>query len=152
MPDGYDRAKAWEQIVAFLRVCAPLAAANGATIVIEPLRSQESNIINSVAEGAQLARDVDRPAIQLLVDGFHWAVNDRSIEAIVDNGPILRHAHIATTPNRRPPGAEECDLATFFQALKKSGYDARISIEGKIENPELELPAALKIMKALWER
>ncbi len=149
IPDGFDRDEAHRQILAFCRMAAPLAAAEGVTIAIEPLNRQDCNVLTSVRESADLVREVDHPAIRLLVDAWHWATDDRSIEAIVAHGPLLAHVHIATYPTRLPPGAEPFDLAPFFAALREGGYNGRVSIEGKIPDPARDLPRALAVMRNL---
>lgn len=149
IPDGFDRDRAHGQIVAFCRMLAPIAEAHGVTVVVEPLNQGECNVLTSVAESANLVNEVNHPALRLLVDGYHWLKDDGAVEAIVSNGPLLVHAHVATVPNRLPPGAEECDLETFFTALRNAGYDGCISFEGRCPEPEAQLPKALEVMKSL---
>ena len=146
VPDGFPRDAAWEQLVDFCNMLGPLALTHGVTIAIEPLNRGDCNVLTSVGEGARLARQVDHPAIRLLVDSYHWAKDGDSFEDLVQAGPLLAHAHIATLANRRPPGAEAYDFTRFFEALRLSGYDGRISIEGQIEDASAELPAALDIL------
>jgi sugar phosphate isomerase/epimerase len=148
IPDGFDRAQAWQQLVDFCRMMAPIAEAHKVIVVVEPLNLTETNVINTVSEGARLVRDVNHPNIRLLVDGYHWARDNDTLEGILDNASLLAHAHIATVDGRRPPRPGD-DCADFFAALKKAGYQGRLSIEGNIENPQKELPQALKIMQAL---
>ncbi|MFW6155260.1 MAG: sugar phosphate isomerase/epimerase family protein [Planctomycetota bacterium] len=149
IPDGFDRDEAHRQIVAFCRMAGPLAAAQGVTIAVEPLNQRACNVLTSVQESADLVREVNHPAIRLLVDAWHWATDDHSIEAIVANGRLLAHVHIATYPTRLPPGAEPFDWAPFFAALREGGYNGRISIEGKIPDPPRDLPRALAVMRSL---
>lgn len=54
VPDGFSREAAFEQLVDFGRRIAPEARAHGITVAIEPLRREETNIINSAAEGLKL--------------------------------------------------------------------------------------------------
>jgi sugar phosphate isomerase/epimerase len=44
---------------------------------------------------------------------------------------LIKHVHIATRDNRKPPGFEPCDFGAFFQALQEIGYDGRVSIESR---------------------
>lgn len=150
IPDGFDRKKAWGQIVDFTRMIAPIAGEHGILIVIEPLNAKESNVLNTVAESARLAAEVNHPAVQLLVDGFHWARDNDSAEDILKNGRILKHAHIGTPQNRLVPGVEEFDFGPFFAALRKANYRGRISVEAKIPEPEKDLARALALMRG-WE-
>jgi len=129
IPDGFDRAQAYNQLVTFGRMLAPTCADHGVTIAVEPLNRAETNVLNSVSEGLQYVKDVNHPAFRLLVDAYHWAKENEPPEDIITAGPWLAHAHIATYANRLPPGAEACDFGPFFAALKQAGYDQRISVE-----------------------
>jgi sugar phosphate isomerase/epimerase len=148
IPDGFDPARAWQQMVAFCQWLGPEAGNYGVTIAIEPLNRAETNILNTVGEGARLVRQVAHPNIRLLVDGYHWAKDADTLAGILDNADLLVHAHVATVEGRRPPNSGD-DCAAFFAALKQAGYTGRVSIEGSIEAPETELPIALEIMRAL---
>ncbi len=148
IPEGFDRAQAFRQLVHFGQMAAAHAEKHRVTLVVEPLNKAETNVLNTVAEGAEFVRAVNHPNLQLLVDGFHWAKDNESVEGIFQNSSLLRHAHIATVDGRRPPRIGD-DCALFLQTLKKTGYNQRISIEGQIAHPTEELPAALSIMRAI---
>jgi sugar phosphate isomerase/epimerase len=150
IPDGFDPTHAWQQLVQFCRWMGPVAQRHGVTVVVEPLNRAETNVINTVGDGAELVRQSGHPNIRLLVDGYHWAKDGDALEGILDNAALLAHAHIATVEGRRPPRPGD-DCATFIAALKQAGYNQRVSIEGNIANPVEELPQALKVMKALWK-
>ncbi len=131
IPDGFDRQRAWGQLIDFGRMLGPVAERHGVTIAVESLNKGETNVLNATADCARYVREADHPSVRLLVDGYHWALEHESVADIVAAGPLLCHAHIATYQTRRAPGAEPCDFGPFFQALKDGGYDGRISIEGK---------------------
>ena len=151
IPDGFDRARAWAQLVDFGRLIGPLAVDHGVTIAVEPLNYAECNVLNTVAESAQYVRDVaesaqyvrdvaesaqyvrdvDHPGVRLLVDAYHWARNEEPADAIVAAGPLLVHAHIATYANRLAPGQEPCDFAPFFAALRNADYVGALSVEAR---------------------
>ena len=147
IPDGFDTQAAHEQLVSFCSMAGPVARHHGVTVVIEPLNRAECNVLNSVGECAALVREVDHPAIRLLVDTYHMLRDGDSYQDIAANGDILSHAHIATVPNRLAPGAEPCDFTPFFYALKEARYSGRVSIEGKIPSPDTDLPVSLALMR-----
>ncbi len=136
IPDGFDRKQAWAQLVRFGQMIGPIATDHGVTIAVEPLRHAECNVLNTVAESAQYVREIDDPGVRLLVDAYHWAQNGEPVESIIDAGPLLVHAHIATYENRLAPGQEECDFQPFFDALKAAGYSGRLSVEARWEIEE----------------
>ena len=148
VPEGFDRARAEGQIAAFLRRLAPVARRHGVVIVIEPLRTGECNILNTVAECARLTRLVDDKAIRLLVDGYHWACNGEPETDIAAAAPLFRHMHVATKANRRPPGAEPCEaLPRFLRTVREIGHGGRMSVEGRIAENGAELPVAARLLR-----
>jgi sugar phosphate isomerase/epimerase len=147
IPNGFDRERGWDQLVRFGRMIGPIAADHGVTVAVEPLRHAECNILNTVAESAQYVHDVDHPGVRLLVDAYHWAQNGEPAQSIIDAGPLLVHAHIATYENRLAPGQEECDFEPFFDALTTTEYEGRLSIEARWEIDERSALAARKALR-----
>ena len=151
LPDGWPKEKADEQFVALLSRIGPLAEKHGVKIAVEPLARVECNYINTVDEGAALARASGSPAVGVLADSYHWARNEETAETILAAKGVLFHAHLATMPNRKAPGMESYDFVPFFRALLAAGYDGRVSIEGGLPPPETRvagLRAALDILRA----
>ena len=152
VPEGFDMSRARDQIVEFARMFAPIAAENGVTVALEPLQKADCNIVTTVGEGAGIVRDVGHPAFRLLVDSYHWGRDDDSAEDIVKCGPLFAHVHTATVESRIPPGAEACShIEPFFRALRESGYNGRISIEGRIAEHHAALMPAHIYMRQLME-
>lgn len=147
IPDGFERSTAWEQIAAFCRGMAPLAEKHGVTVAVEPLNRAECNVLTTVAESARLVRQVDHPALRLLVDAYHLLKDGDSLEDVVANADLLAHVHVATLPNRLAPALEECDLSPFFQALRRAGYHGRISFEGNLPGDWQDLRKSLAWMR-----
>ncbi|MEL7237383.1 MAG: sugar phosphate isomerase/epimerase family protein [Planctomycetota bacterium] len=154
VPEGFDRGEALAQIVEFLRMAGAVADTHGVTIAVEPLRSQECNILNSLAEAMEVVRAVDSPAVKCLVDSYHHWSEDEPTEAIVKAGDAIAHVHVADLDGRVAPG-ESGDVAeqyrVFFGALKQIGYDGRVSIEGSVTFEPEALERTLKFMKAQWD-
>ena len=129
IPDGFSKAEAEEQFVTLLKGMGPIAAEHGITIVIEPLRSGETNFINSVREGTAICKKVDHPNICVLADFYHMAMEGEDAGAIVEAGSLLRHCHIAECEGRTCPGVHGDDFTPYFEALEEISYEGNISIE-----------------------
>ena len=148
VPDGFSKDEAVNQLVDFCRRIAPVARENGITIVLEPLRRQETNIINTAREGLALVRAVDRPEIRLLVDYYHLAEEGENAEVIAEAGPLLAHAHIAN-PNGRvyPLSPDESAYGGFFSNLCKIGYQGRLSVEASTTDFAAQAPRAIALLR-----
>lgn len=143
IPDGFDRAEARRQFVALLRRLGPVAEANGIVIAVEPLNRDETNFINTVAEGAAIVREAGHPNVRLLADIYHMLRENEGPDALVAAGPLLRHVHVAERERRTPPGAAGDDFRPYLRALRRAGYAGAISIECGWSDLAAQLPAAL---------
>ena len=148
VPEGFSREEAFAQLVAFGKRIAPEARANGLTIVIEPLRRQESNIINTAAEGFELVKAVNDPNFELLIDFYHLASEKEDPAIILQAREHLRHLHMANPQGRVfPLKWDEFDYAPFFANLRKIGYAGRISIEASSKDLPVEGPLAIALLR-----
>lgn len=132
IPDGFDRNIAEEQFINVLRLCGDIGAEHNIEIVIEPLQSGETNLIHTVAQGIDCYHRTNHPNVKCLADFYHVFMSGESLEAIENSNGLIRHAHIAR-PNadRRMPSIKELDTCrSWALALKKCGYDMRLSLEG----------------------
>lgn len=148
VPDGFSREEAFTQLVDFCRRVAPAARENGITIVVEPLRKQETNIINTAREGLALVKAVDRPEIRLLVDYYHLAEEGENPDIIAEAGPLLAHTHIANPTGRvYPLKPDEAAYGGFFANLCKIGYEGRMSVEASTKDFASEAPQSLALLR-----
>jgi len=70
-PPGFPWTPPGGRSWSFLQHLGPMAAQRGLTIAIEPINRQEANIVTLASEGLRLAREVNHPQVQLLVDYYH---------------------------------------------------------------------------------
>ena len=148
VPDGFPKEEAFKQLVAFGKRIAPEAKAQGITVVIEPLRKQETNIINTTAEGLELVNAVADPNFELLVDFYHLASEKEDPTIILRARDHIRHLHMANPQGRVFPLAwDEFDYAPFFANLRQIGYAGRISIEASSKDVPSEAPRAIELLR-----
>ena len=147
IPEGFDRGEAEKQFLQVLKGMAPAAEKYGVKIAIEPLQTAETNFINTVKEGAELARKAGSDNICVLADIFHMARMEESPDDIVEAADKLVHCHIAECKERTAPGVFGDDFTPYFKALKKIGYTGRISFECSWQDIETQLPKAVSVMK-----
>ena len=151
-----DIEKATDQFADFCRKLAErVSDLKTTTVVIEPLRPYESNIINYVRIATQIAREINSPRIKVLADIFHMMMGKDDPEAIVYANKDLLHCHIASYATRSFPDSDKNDaerFKPFFEALRTIGYDKAISCEcgwGEKEDFAKNLETALELMHSL---
>ncbi|MBZ5601956.1 MAG: sugar phosphate isomerase/epimerase [Acidobacteriia bacterium] len=132
VPPGFSRDEAWEQIKTFLRRAGEIARAKQITIGIEPLRKQESNIINTGAEALRLVDAVNHPHVKMIIDYYHLRVEKEDPEIVRHARNQIVHLHFANPQGRRWPreSAEDPEYGRFFSILKEIDYQGGLSIEG----------------------
>lgn len=129
---GETHATARARLLDFLAAAARLAETHGVTYCIEPLSAHETGLVNTVAEAAELVREVGSPALRTMIDcsaaGRSEAV---PIPELIDTWlPTGLLAHIQVNdPNRRAPGQGDMRFAPIFAALKRHGYDGTVAVE-----------------------
>ncbi len=127
-----NKEKAYEQFAEVLGLVGDLAKKYGITVVVEPLNTGETNLINTVAEGLELCKKVNRDNVKGLADFFHVYKSGESLDAIRNEGKNLGHLHLARANDDRAMPYEE-DIPTikeWAKAVKESGYEGRLSLEG----------------------
>ena len=124
-------------------------------VVIEPLRPNESNIVNYVFQGLAICREIASPRLAQLADIYHMMMGGDEPRSIVDAGTLLRHVHIADYQTRMFPGFDKHEtwrLKPFFAALKAVGYTGGVSCEcswGDAKDFAKNAKTAIETMKGL---
>lgn len=148
IPSGMRYQDAFSQLVEVTKILGQIASEYAIQIVIEPLNRQETNLINSLTEGAALEAMVGLANVGLLADAFHMRKEGQSMSDIALVAPLM-HAHIATLDGRRYPLHADEEVMEFFAALRESGYDQSVSIEGKSEDWQKDAMTSLAVMRSL---
>jgi sugar phosphate isomerase/epimerase len=153
VPNGFPKDDAFRQLVDFGRRAADEARSRNITIAIEPLRRQETNIINSAAEGLDLVNAVNHPNFQLMIDFYHLASEGEDPAVVLRARDHLRHLHMANPQGRVfPLASDEYDYAPFFANLRAIGYDRRISVEATAKDLAVEAPRAIALLRRAFGR
>jgi len=145
------------QIADFLKsLVVPFAEKYGIVIAIEPLRPQECNVINTVADGVEIARAVDSPYVRVLADVAHMYTQGESLESLASLGEWLVHAHTSNPApdpalgKKRiyPTAADEFDQRSFIEPLKRAGVE-QCSIEADVIDFKTDAKNAYEVLKEL---
>ena len=133
VPEGFSRDHAWRQIADFLRMAGEVGRRNNLAVAIEPLRHQESNILNTGAEALKMVRTVKHPNVRMIIDYYHLREENEDPRILEIARKEIVHLHFANPHGRRWPKelTEDDHYIAFFRTLKKIGYSGGISVEGK---------------------
>ena len=147
-PDSLPYGEAFRRLTALTRRIGDAAARHGLTVPVEPLHRAETNMILSVGEGACLAAAVNHPAVTLLSDIYHVACEGEDPADLLRVGGV-QHVHVALLEGRRWPVEPGAPLTAFFAALRASGYDGLVSVEGRSEDWQRDAAPTLRTLRAL---
>jgi sugar phosphate isomerase/epimerase len=148
VPEGFDRALAWHQMIEVGRLLSEKAGKHNLTIVIEPLNKNETNIINYQLDALKLAKDIERDNVRVLSDFYHLSLGGEGRAEVAACGKLLKHAHIANPKGRISPArGDEISYDGFFAGLADVGYSGRLSVECSLKEPEKELAESLILLK-----
>lgn len=157
IPEGMTLEEGRAQIVAFLKNnVLPLAEKYNIIIAIEPLRPEECNAINTVADGVEIAKKFDSPYIKVLADVAHMYVQNESVESLLDYKGFLVHAHTSNPDpdsslgkkRTYPAIGDAFSQASFVESLKAIGVEY-CSIEADVIEFESDAKNAYEALKEL---
>jgi sugar phosphate isomerase/epimerase len=133
VPESFSRERAKDQIAEFLNIAGDAARRSNITIAIEPLRRQESNILNTGVEALEMVHRVKHSNVKMIIDYFHLREENEDPQIIEEATREVVHLHFANPQGRTWPHllSEDDHYGAFFAALKKTGYSGGISIEGQ---------------------
>lgn len=121
-----------EAEILFLEIARELcdyAHPKGVTLILEPVNRYEIDFINSVEEGVDLMKKVNRPNMKLMPDVFHMNIEDRTIgPELAKHIDFVKYIHFADS-NRLAPGQGHLDFPKILNSLFHAQYDGWVSVE-----------------------
>jgi sugar phosphate isomerase/epimerase len=129
---GETHAIALARLQDALAQVALAAARVGVIYCIEPLSRRETELVNTIAEAAELVRSIDHPNLRTMIDCSAAGLTESaSIPSLIERWlPTGLIAHVQVNdPNRRGPGQGDMQFAPILAALKRHGYDGTVAVE-----------------------
>lgn len=143
-------AEEWKWGVESMRQVALHAGEVGVMLCVECLNRFETYLLNTHADAARFAREVDHSSCRVMYDTFHANIEEKDIaQAIRDCSDVLAHVHISEN-DRSTPGEGNIRWDENFDALHEVGYDGWFVVEAfGLALPELA--AATKIWRRMYK-
>lgn len=153
--DGLSADETREQVIEFLsEKVVPYLEKYDMTLVIEPLRREECNIINTVSQAIDIADRIGNDHIKVLGDLKHMVCVNDPLDALAEYGKYLVHGHTSnpypdpSLGKKRvyPKVGDAFDQDSFFIPMMKAGVE-HISIEADLIDFDIDAPEALEALK-----
>lgn len=108
---------------------APHAESRGVTILVESLPSEQSDVINTLAEAVEIVRKIGNPAVQTMFDS-HNATDETEphAELVRKYASYIRHIHVNEMDGREP-GTGNYDFRALLETLRDLRYEGWVSLE-----------------------
>ena len=138
----------YEQISEIIReIIVPACEKYDITVVMEPLRADACNFINTLADGMEVVNRVKSERVQLLADTIHMMSNRDNADDILKFKDSLKHIHIAELERRMPEDGYSEYITKVLENLNKIGYNGTVSFESKNGNGLESMKKALALLK-----
>jgi hydroxypyruvate isomerase len=119
-------------LVANLSRAADMAAAQGVTLVLEPInrRNMPLYFLERQDEAQAILTELAKPNLAVQFDMYHCQITEGDLTAKLRRDlPNIRHIQVAGVPDRHEPDQGEVNYEWLFHFLDDAGYSAWIGCE-----------------------
>jgi sugar phosphate isomerase/epimerase len=108
---------------------APHAQGQGVRILVEALPSNQSDVINTLAEALAIVEQINNPAVQTMFD-THNAVDETEphVELIARHIRHIAHVHVNEMDGREP-GTGNYNFGSLLETLIRLNFNGWVSLE-----------------------
>jgi sugar phosphate isomerase/epimerase len=147
-PDDLPPAQARKQLVEFSRRFAREARKHKLTVLLEPLRSTDTNQVTKVAEAVEVVRAVGQPNFQVLADwSFMHIQKDDASELAKARGRLATSGWPSPAPAPTRSARTPPEYDALFAALAKMRYRGGLSVHARTDNFFADAPEALRFLR-----
>jgi D-psicose/D-tagatose/L-ribulose 3-epimerase len=136
VPPGVTREAALQRATECFAQAAQAASDAGVVYCVEPLSRRETDLLNTVAEAAQIVDEINSPALKTMIDcSAAGQTETQSVSELMAQWMPTGHiAHVQVNdPNRRGPGQGEMKfepiLRTLRQLQSQGHYKGVVAVE-----------------------
>ncbi len=128
---GLSIADATKYLAEGLARAACHAQGRGVKILLEPLGSGQTNVVNTTAEAIRILDQIQHPAVETMFDFHNTTDEELPFHEIIEKYfPRIGHVHVQEMDGKHlGAGTGTRDFVKAFQVLKDLGYDRWVSLE-----------------------
>lgn len=128
--EGQTVAEAKENFAAGLAEVGGHAQDRDVMILVEPLTSDQTDVVNTLAEAMEVVEQADHPAISTMFDFHNTADETEPLDVLIEKYiEHIHHVQIQEMDGTHLGQDAARDYVSAFQAFKDLGYDGWISLE-----------------------
>jgi D-psicose/D-tagatose/L-ribulose 3-epimerase len=126
---GLTREQAVGNLAEGLAKIAPYAAERGATVLLEALSPDQTDVVTALDEAASMVREIGHPGVQMAFDTHNAVAEVEPHEVLLDRHfELIRHVHVNEMDGRQP-GSGAYDFRPVLEVLHRRGYAGWVSLE-----------------------
>ncbi len=132
VPAGTSREACAETLIANLKRAAPLAAARGKTLIIEPINTRDipGYFLNRQDQARAILEAVAADNVGLQFDFYHVQIVEGDLAKTFEKQlDLIRHVQIAGVPERHEPNVGEIHYPYLFDLMDRLGYQGWVGCE-----------------------
>jgi len=148
IPEGMPYVDACKALLWKTRIIAYAAKKHNLTVVIEAINYGMTNMINTIPEAAGLVAALGEDNVRLMIDSYHFFTNKESLGEITLCAPFF-HCHVGMSEGRVFPTEKSDEIVSFIEAMRKAGYDGRVSIEAESQNLRDDSRKSLEVLRSI---
>ena len=149
---GISKDEAAKHLAEGLANAADHAQERGVKVLLETLSSDQSDVVNTMAEAMEVVKSINHPAIQTMFDFHNTADETEPHDVLIRKYfDYIHHIHVQEMDGKHlGTGTGRTDFLVGFKVLKELGYDKWVSLEVFDFSPGPE-KIAIDSMKVLKE-
>lgn len=145
---GMTQAEMHAQIIAGLKLAAPIAEREQVMLILEPMNiriDHKGHCLYGSEAAVRICRAVGSPMVKINWDLYHCEISEGDLCGHLKDGfDQLGYAQVADNPGRCEPGTGEIHYPRVLRQLHELGYRGAVGVECNPSKPEPEAA------KALW--
>ena len=149
VPSDGDFPTAWRQLGNFLRLCQSEAFHADLTVLIEPIRKADCDLLNLVSEATLMNALLQLDHVAVMANLGHMAMTSEPLQSLRRAMPYLEHIHIEGALDRSLKSAADPSYARMLRSLTDIGYRGGVTLVGETEDFERDAKQALKALRVM---